>query len=561
MKSVTAICTAALLVGASSSSLAATTDSRIQELENQIQALSKQVQELKDSARQQEDAVKAQQESVKLQQAEVQTQQAEFKKQQSAAAKPSIANGRLSVSSADGNFSAAIRTLLQVDAGTYLQQGSAVTLPAAYGPDLSSGANLRRVFLGLQGKVFGDWSYYFLYDFGGPSTETQGHILYAYLEYDGLAPWAVRVGAYTPPLNLEDQTSSADLMFLERNSPSNIQRNIAGAEGRDAISVIYAGERMFGALSFTGNKVQDGSKALAPAGATATSNYDEQLAVVGRLSYLPISSDDAHWIVGVNGLHVFKLPDLVPNGAATLATTPGAPAKSSYALGDLPEISIDSNGIQLITTGALPADHVTSWGVETAANYRNFYGQAGYYAYDINRSPMAYNVYSAPGVYAPTIVQPGNNAFSGWYVQGSWILTGESRIYSPATASFTTPKVAKPFSLKDGGWGAFEVVARYSDVDLNDRANDSSMVITNWTPTSRSYTYYNTVRGGEQRIFSFGINWYLNAVVRTSLAYLYIDVSRLQAPGTVTTSGTPTLPMLNAGQRLSTVALRTQLSL
>lgn len=556
MRSITVLCAAALLAGASPSALAATTASRIQDLEQQIQALSKQVEELKTSASQQEAAVKAEQEAVKQQQAEVQSQQAAFKKQASAP-KAGIANGRLSVSSADGNFTAAVRGLLQVDAGAYFQQGSAASLPAAYGPDLSSGTNLRRVFLGLQGKVFGDWSYYFLYDFGGPAVETQGHILYAYVQYDGLAPWAFRIGAYAPPINIEDQTSSADLMFFERNSPSNIQRGIAGAEGRDAVSVLYTGQRLFGALSLTGGKVQEGAKALGG----GTAQYGEQLAVVGRLSYLPISTDDAHWIVGVNGLHVFQLQKYVRTGAASLDTTPGAPAKTSFAIGDLPEFSVDSNGTKLIATPTMPASHVSSWGMETAANYKNFYGQAGYYAYYVNRSPIAYNVYSAPSVYAPSIVQPGDNQFSGWYVQGSWILTGEQRGYSPASGSFTAPKPAKPFSLKDGGWGAFELVARFSDTNLNDRTNDASNVVTDWTPTARSYTYYNTVRGGEQKIFTFGINWYLNAVIRTSLDYQYIDISRLQTPGVVTTAGTPSLPMLNGGQTLSTVAFRTQLVL
>jgi phosphate-selective porin OprO and OprP len=557
MKTITKLCAAALLAGTSSAALAAPQDTRIQALESQLQALAKELDALKANAQQQQQ----QQEAVKQQQAEIQTQHADIKKQASTAAKPGIANGRLSVSSADSNFTAAVRALLQADAGAYFQQGSAANLPGVYGPDLSSGMNMRRVFLGLQGKVFGDWSYYFLYDFGGASVETQGHILYAYLQYDGLAPWAIRFGVYAPPLNIEDSTASADLMFFERNSPSNMQRNIAGAEGRNSISLIYMGERIFCALSLTGNKVQDGAKALAAAGATAVANYDEQLAVGGRFSYLPVSTDDAHWIVGVNGLHIFKLPDLVPNGSASLQTTPGATSKSSYSFCDLPEFAVDSNGIQLVSTGALPAGHVTSWGLETAANYQNFYGQAGYYAYSLKRLPVAYNVYSAAGVYAPAIVQPSSNDFSGWYVQGSWILTGEARVYSPATASFGSPKVTQPFSIKDGGWGAFELAARYSNLNLNSHTGDASNITSNWTSSARSYTYYNTVRGGEQKIFTLGLNWYLNAALRMSLDYQYIDTSRLQTPAVVTTAGTPALPAINGGQSLNTLALRMQMSI
>ncbi len=557
MKIVTALVAASFFASSSATALAATPDARLQTLQDQISALSKQMDDLKADAQKQESALKQQQEEAKARDAEAKKLAATV----AGAAKPGIANGRLSVASADGNFTAAVRSLLQLDTGYYMQGGGANKLPAGYGPDLSSGGNLRRVFLGLQGKVFSDWSYYFLYDFGGASVETQGHILYAYLQYDGLAPWAIKVGAYAPPINIEDSTASADLMFFERNSSSNLQRNIAGAEGRNAITVMYGGERLFGALALTGNKICDGSKALAVAGATAVPNYDEQVAVAGRLSYMPVSTSNAHWIVGANALHIFKLPDLTANGTANLSTTPGATARSNYTLGDLPEISVDSNGVQLVSTGALAVGHVTSWGLETAGNYENFYGQAGYTAYTVKRSPVAYTVFTAAATSAAQVLQPSSNSFDGWYIQGSWIVTGEARVYNQATAAFGAPKPAKNFSIKDGTWGAFEVVARYSTLDLNSHANDAANAITGWVGSSKTYTYYNTVRGGDQKIVTIGLNWYLNPVIRVALDYQYIDVSRLQTPAAVTTTATPALPALNGGQKLSTVGLRFQLSI
>ncbi len=558
MKTVTKLLAAAFLAGSSTSALAATPDTRLQALQDQISALSKQVNDLKADTQKQESSLKQQQDDAKA-------RDVEAKKQIVAAAKPGIANGRLSVTSGDGAFSANLRGLLQVDTGYYSQGGGSKNLPSAYGPDLSSGINLRRVFLGVQGKVFSDWSYYFLYDFGGAATETQGHIMYAYLQYDGLGPFAVRVGAYAPPINIEDSTPSSDLMFFERNSPSNMQRNIAGSEGRDAITVLYTGERLFGAVSLTGNKIQDGAKALQVGSTTPAANYDEQAAVATRFSYMPVSTNDAHWIVGVNGLHVFKLPDLTQAGTANLSTTPGATARSSYTLSDYPEFTVDSNGTQLVSTGAMAAGHVTSWGVETAGNYQNVYGQAGYTSYSVTRSPMAYGVYAAAsGTPATQVVHPSNDSFYGWYMQGSWIITGESRPYSAATATFGAPKPAKNFSIKDGTWGAFEIVARYSDLNLNSHKNDPSSLITGWTNTAKTYTFFNTVRGGDQRIVTAGLNWYLNPAVRIAVDYQYIDVSRLQSqttPATATTGSSATLPTLKGGQKLSTIGLRFQLSI
>jgi len=510
------------------------TEAKIRVLESEIQNLSSQMQELKRSTQDQY--------------ADVQKQQADAQKQQ-AAVKVTIANGRPTIASADGNFTASFRGILQADWGYYGQSAAAKSLPAAYGPDLSSGTNLRRVELGLQGKVFGDWSYFFLYEFGNPSTEAPGHILYSYLQYDGLAPWAFRVGAFAPPANLDDSTSAADLMFLERNAPSNMQRGIAGSEGRDAISVLYMGDRLFGALSYTGGKVQDGPV------------FDEQQALLGRVAYMAYTDADAHLLVGANGTYVIKLPDAVANGGASLATVPGGTAFNAITLADCPEISVDSNAIKLVSTGSLPASRVSQWGVEVAGNYQNFYGQAGYYAFQVERTPVAYTAYSSSSASATTAVQPSGNNFSAWYFQGSWILTGESKGYNPATGAFTSPKPAKPFSLANDGWGAWEVVARYSDLNLNSHVNDAASVITNWTGAStRTYTYYNTVRGGDQKIATVGLNWYPNNNVRFAFDYQWIDVSRLQGPAAVTTAGTPALPAVDGGQDLQTIAARVQIA-
>src|SRR6185312_10300080 len=100
-------------------------------------------------------------------------------------------NGRPTFASADGDFSAAIRALVQFDWGTYMQSASAAARPAAFGPDLSSGTNFRRVYLGIQGKAFGNWSYNANFDFGGSGgTESPGHIQSVYVQFDGLAPFA-----------------------------------------------------------------------------------------------------------------------------------------------------------------------------------------------------------------------------------------------------------------------------------------------------------------------------------------------------------------------------------
>ena len=74
--------------------------------------------------------------------------------------------GRLTIVSADGDFSFALRSTVQLDAG-YFAQGRN---PASV--DLNSGTNFRRAQLGFSGTAFKDWSYNFLYDFGGYGAES-----------------------------------------------------------------------------------------------------------------------------------------------------------------------------------------------------------------------------------------------------------------------------------------------------------------------------------------------------------------------------------------------------
>ncbi len=126
--------------------------------------------------------------------------------------------------------------LVQFDMG-YFAQGRNPP-----GVDLNSGTNFRRAQLGFQGTAWRDWSYNFVYDFGGNGVEGRGYIYNAYIQYDGLKPFGFRIGAYTPSAGIEDQTGSADVIFLERPASVDVARNIAGAPGREAASIYAQGD-------------------------------------------------------------------------------------------------------------------------------------------------------------------------------------------------------------------------------------------------------------------------------------------------------------------------------
>jgi phosphate-selective porin OprO/OprP len=448
-------------------------DQRIQQLEQDIQDLNAQVQDLKRSSS---------------------DQYADIQKAQSSGAKFNMKNGRPTFT--DGDFSLSLRALVQYDSAYYAQG----RVPA--GTDFSSGNNFRRARFGFDGTAFTDWQYNFIYDFGGSGIEGST-ISTAYLQYNGLAPVHFRIGAFPPSESFDDTTSASDLLFLERSQPADVARGIAGSDGRDAFQIFAYDDNYFASAAYTGSAVGAGSQ------------FDEQQALVGRVAYRPIASDDVNLAFGGDFTYVFKLPD----------TVAGPNSPHAFSLSERPELNVDDNNIKLISSGSIDTSHVDEWGLEAAGNYHNFYGQGGYFGFGIDRRALG----------NPTNLPDPN--FNGWYVQGSWILTGEEKKYKPETGSFGAPKPNDPFTIDKAGIGAWELVARYSDLDLN--YNEGARGTT---------TPFGGIRGGDQRIISAGVNWYPNQVLRFMLDYQHTDVSKLSSAG------------LNADARLDAVSLRTQIS-
>ncbi|MCP5412307.1 MAG: hypothetical protein H6924_09265 [Alphaproteobacteria bacterium] len=378
----------------------------------------------------------------------------------------SLANGRLTVASRDGAFSFSLRSLVQFDAG-YFAQGRG---PA--GVDLNSGTNFRRAQVGFTGKAWRDWSYNFTYDFGGNGVEKNGYVYTASLQYD-FKPFAVRLGAFAPYAGIDDSTGSGDLIFLERASVADIARGIAGAPGREGIEFSAHGDRYLLSVAFTGNK-------------STESAYDEQQAVVSRAAFLAVDGDNLKWLLDVDMTHVFRFAD----------TAPGAASLPSVSLGNGPELAVDK--FKTVNTGAIGADGLTEWGVETAAQSGRFYGQGGYFHFSVDRSTA--------------LPSPD---FSGWYGLAAFSLTGEPRRYDAGKASFAGLKPEHP--LGKDGLGAWEVAARYSSVDLG------YMPIL--TPAAGG------VPGGQQNVWSLGLNWYPTAGLRFMLDYSNLQVNHAEAPG------------------------------
>jgi phosphate-selective porin OprO and OprP len=93
----------------------------------------------------------------------------------------------------------------------------------------------------------------------------------------------------------------------------------------------------------------------------------------------------------------------------------------------------------------------------------------------------------------------GDLTNTGWYVQGSYVLTGEKATYRSVTP-------AKPFDPKNGQWGAFELAARLSQIHVDQDAFRLGLA----DPTASA---------SDAHAYTLGLNWYLNRAVKAQFNY------------------------------------------
>jgi len=434
----------------------------------------------------------------------------------------SMPNNRPTICTADNANCVAITSRVHWDVGGYdYRPNTAATSPQR----LDSGENVRRARIGIIGKFFSDWNYALIYDFGGSSDGFGGAapgslpgggvsgIENAYLSYTGIKPFggklAIEGGIMDIPYTLDEATSSNDILFMERASSGIIAQNIAAGDFRSTIGTRWWNDVFWAGAYVTG----DTTGQIHSASSTAPVAMNEQYGVVARAAGQIVSGKDYSFHLGGDFEDLIQPSHTIVNGINGAQT---------LTLNDRPELRIDPTS--LISTGAIAnVSSAQVYSVEAAGTYGPLYVQGEYFWFNVQRGANT----GLPPVGAPDL------KFQGGYGQVGYALTGETRPYNPASASYGGIKPARPFSLDGSGWGAWEIAARYSTMDLNNLIGTTT-----------------GIAGGRQNVVTVGLNWYANSNVRLMFDYLHGDISKQVS---ATNFG-------DAGSKFDAFAMRTQVA-
>ncbi len=407
----------------------------------------------------------------RLRQLEVQTETDKAAADATAKKVPVVTAGTdgFSITSPDKAFQLRIGGRIAYDVAFFKQDKR---LENAVG-DEQDGTGFSYARLRLTGRMWENISHNFEIDFAGESGQDTPIFRDVYLQFEKVPYFAgrdftFRVGHYREPFSLEELIPVVYRTFNERSLANVLVpgRN-AGIQLSDALLGGPKRERLtwaIGAFKETDNWPSSND-----------SDEDQGYQITARVTGLPCYGDEGRKLLHLGLAYSHRNPD-----GARLSY--GARPESRLALFRYADPDNLPVGFRLRDARA---DDVDLLGLEIAAAYGPFSIQGEYIRSDVDT------------------IFGGDVAFDGYYAQATYFLTGESRPYRNDRGTFDRVVPDRPFGWKTtSGWGAWEVAARYSGVDLQD----------------------GPVRGGKHESLSLGLNWYLNPNARITWNYTHNDV-------------------------------------
>ena len=352
------------------------------------------------------------------------------------------------LSSPDKANSIRLRGLAQLDSRLFLNDGGGIANNAFV---------LRRARLITEGQFARNFGFQFVPEFAGSAVS----ILDANFTAQ-LAPFAqLKFGKFKAPVGLELLQADSWTFFNERSLVTNLVPN------RD-LGIQLSGEVSEGRLSYAVG-VFNG---VADAASTTNADFDEDKDGAGRLLARPFKNEAGSALQGLT----FGVAASIGRGKTAAGRTSG--------------YRTDGQQTFFAYHTAAIADG-RSWRVSPQLDYRR--GSLGvigeYVKSTVNVRPSA----TGPKT------ELSNSA---WQISAGYVLTGEDSSYHGVV-----PRTN--FDLGAGTWGAFEVVGRYSALEIDSAAFPAFAAPGGSAETAKS--------------FGLGLNWYLGKAAMLKIDYYRTD--------------------------------------
>jgi len=383
------------------------------------------------------------------------------------------------INSGDGKSNMSINGRIQADYRSFDIPAS--TTAGTDGAGNADTFDIRRAYLTAKGTFRGWINYEATLNAGGAgsqtATATNALLKYYWLETAFSDQFKVRFGQFKTPMGLETQSSSRFTDTTERDWAAVLSASIN--KGIMVHGVPFAGTTYQFMVSNGGIGYETGETAI------ETSSKADGKSYTGRLTANIaeiMGNKDAILHVGA----AYGYDHNVPDGTVSLRT--------------------NARGTTFFTTPTISNSNIGRYGLEGIAAYGPVKLSAEYANDEFEVASVA------------------DREIDAYYVNASWMITGEnySGAYKNGLYDRMTPK-ANYTGFGSTGWGAWELLARYSDVDASDFRTGAAAGKT----AAKAYSY------------TAGVKWIVDPNTRFLLNYIYSDFNE-PVTGGFTTSPTTT---------------------
>lgn len=401
------------------------------------------------------------------------------------------------IKSADGNFELKLRGQIQTDGRFYsgskgLSSGNS-DASAVKANDTTLLKQFRPI---LQGTVWGKYDFLLTPDFGGGKTIVQD----AYVDAK-FTPWLqLKVGKQKTPFGLERLQGDADGKFIERGLPNNLVPNrdigvqLHGSVANNTVD--YA----LGIL----NGVIDGNSSDSFTNSDTDNNGNKEF--VARVFTTPFKNNPGV-LQGLGFGLATTYANFSGSGLGINATTAQTASESN-----LPSFRSDLGQLSFFKYRTAAAGASTTTGAFADGQRLRFSPQFYYYTGPFGLFGEYVQIDQDISKIDAGAKHSDKLKNDAWQIVASWVLTGED-------AGYSNPVPSRPFDLTNGtGLGAWELVARYGELNVDDKAFSPFGTGTAAVQQARSYA---DPRASVKQAAAWaaGINWYLNKNLKLALDY------------------------------------------